>query len=159
MLLLLNVFPFFPNIALFQKKTKQEGGVETFFFETLSRIFMFFTLPLENPEITKLHPQKLHKIVLHPSDILRPKTKTPENSTCFFLIAPRNSALFLINPWKFHLLFLQYPWTLHILDRPSFLFAFFWNSLYLTSFFFSGQYHISWLGCLYLSYPTFLLPI
>ena len=56
MFLLLNVFPFFPNIALFQKKTKQEGGVEILFFETLSRIFVLFTLPLENLEKTNLHP-------------------------------------------------------------------------------------------------------
>ena len=52
---------------------------------TLNGLFQFFPLPLGIPGKTRLHPQKLHIIVLHPSEILRPKTKTPGNSTKFFL--------------------------------------------------------------------------
>ena len=61
--------------GLFQKKTEQGrgrgGGGEG------PGVFRFFTLHLEIPDKTRLHPQKLHQIVLHPSKILRPKTKTP----------------------------------------------------------------------------------
>ena len=41
----------------------------------------FFTLALEIPDKTRLHPQKLHIIVLHPSETLRPKAKSPGNFT------------------------------------------------------------------------------
>ena len=53
--------------------------------------------------------------MLHSSEILRPKTKTPRNSTLFFNYH---------NCWMFHLLFLQYPWTYISSAR----FFFFWNS-------------------------------
>ena len=43
--------------------------------------FKFFTFPLKIPDKTKLHTKTLHIIVLHPSEILRPTTKTPGNST------------------------------------------------------------------------------
>ena len=56
---------------------------------------LLFTLPLEIPNKAKLHPQKLHKIVLHPSEILRHKTKTPGK---FYII-------FFDHPWKFHVVF------------------------------------------------------
>ena len=36
--------------------------------------------PLEIPDKTRLHPQRLHITVLHPSEILSPQTKTPGNS-------------------------------------------------------------------------------
>ena len=53
------------------------------------------------------------KWVLDPLENLRPKTKTPvETSHHFFLIIPEKFTSFLINPWKFHGLFLQYPWKL-----------------------------------------------
>ena len=61
------------------------GGVEDILFRKLPGIFHFFTLPLEIPDRTKLHPWKSHKIVLDPLKIPRPKTKTPVNSTLFFL--------------------------------------------------------------------------
>ena len=106
--------------GLFQKKPKQ-GGVEDILFVHCSEFLGFLLyIPLEIPDRTKLHPQKLHKIVLHSSEILRPETtKTPgEIPHDFFLITPGNSTLFLINTWKFHLLFLQYPWKFHILNSP-----------------------------------------
>ena len=92
------------NNGLFQKKNKQ-GVKRSLNHPTPSAIF---------------HSQKLHKVLLsHPLEILRPKTKTPGNST--FLITSGNSTLFLINPWKFLLQFLQYPWEFHILN-PRFVF-------------------------------------
>ena len=76
-----------------RKKTKQGGGVVgDILFWTAPGIFHFFTLPLEISEKTKLHPWKFHKIVLHPLEIPRPKTKTTGNSSLFFLG----------HPWKFH---------------------------------------------------------
>ena len=42
--------------------------------------------------------QKLHKILLHHLELLRPTTKIPGNSTWHFLITPGNSMLFLLNP-------------------------------------------------------------
>ena len=57
---------------------------------------LLFTLTLETSDKTKLlHPQKLHKTVLHPSEILRHKTKTPGK---FYII-------FFDHPWKFHVVF------------------------------------------------------
>ena len=49
-------FPIFSQYCSIPEKNQAGGGVETLFFKTLSRIFMFFTLPLENPEKTNLHP-------------------------------------------------------------------------------------------------------
>ena len=88
-------------------KKKKTGRLTTYFFEKPAGIFRLFTLPMEIRDKTRLHSQKLHKIMLHPSEILRPKTKTPGNST-----------LFLISPRKIHFLFLQYPWKFHILNPP-----------------------------------------
>ena len=83
-----NFTSYFPNKVLtnelFQKKTNR--GLE----DMLD--FMFFTLPLEIPDKTKLLPQKLHKIVLHHGEIQRPKTKITGNCRQFFLD----------HPWKFH---------------------------------------------------------
>ena len=81
--------------GLFQKKN-QTGGLRIYFFVTTPGIFRFFTLPLEIQDKTRLHPYKLHKIVLHLSEILRSKTKTIGNSRWFLLheITPRNSMLF-----------------------------------------------------------------
>ena len=116
--------------GLFQKK-KQGRGVEDTLFWTSLGIFRFLTLPLEIPDKTKLHPIALLETPQncvahpqHPSEILRPKTKTPGNSTWFFLDHPWNSTLFLINPWKFDLLFLQYPWKFYLqLSNLVFLIA------------------------------------
>ena len=77
-----------PLIGLFQKKSKQGGGVEDI-------LFFFFTLPLEIPDKTRLKPWIFHKIVLDPLEIPRSKTKTPGNSTL----------LFLGHPWKLHFIF------------------------------------------------------
>ena len=60
----------------------------------LPGIFRFFTLLLEIPDKT-LHTWKLQKIVLHPSEIIGPKTKTPGNSAQFFLD----------HPWRFDAVF------------------------------------------------------
>ena len=62
--------------------------------KTLLEIFIFFTLPLEIADKTKLSPWIFHKIVLDPMEI-------PHYS---FLVTPGNSTLFLINHWKFHML-------------------------------------------------------
>ena len=80
--------------GLFQKK-KLTGGLRTYFFEHPPRVFRFFNLPIEIPDKIKFHSWKLDKIVLHPSQILRPKTKTPGKST----------RCFLDHPWKFHVVF------------------------------------------------------
>ena len=45
MLLLLNVFPFFPNIALFQKKTKQEGELKPSFSKPSLEFLCFLLCP------------------------------------------------------------------------------------------------------------------
>ena len=57
------------------------------------------------------HPQKLHKIALHHSEIFRPKLKPGplEIPHDFFLIIPGNSMLLLINTQEIHQLFLQPP--------------------------------------------------
>ena len=69
-------------ITKIEKKNRAGGGgLRTYFFKILPRILRFLTLPLEIPDKTKLHPSKLRKIVLHPSQVLRPTTKTPENFT------------------------------------------------------------------------------
>ena len=52
-----------------------------------------FNLPWEF--YPRLHHWKFHKIVLDPLVVPRPKTKTPGNSTLFFLG----------DPWKFHFVF------------------------------------------------------
>ena len=73
----------------------QTGGLRIYSFETPSGISNFLTLHLEIPDKTKLNPWIFHKIVLDPLDIPKPKTKTPGNSTLFFLG----------HAWKFHFLF------------------------------------------------------
>ena len=101
-------------------------------YKTNEQLFLLlFTLTLETSDKTKLHSQKFQKIVLHPSEILRFKSKTPGKFYIIFLITPRNSMLFLMNPQKFHLLFLQYPQKFHILCTPfphTSCFHFFWSS-------------------------------
>ena len=53
--------------AIPEKKNK---GLRT--FENSLEFFIFFTLPLEVLDKTKLHPWKFHKIVLDPLEIPRP---------------------------------------------------------------------------------------
>ena len=62
--------------------------------------FLGFLFYLWKIQKNKAVPQKLHKILLHPSELLRPKTKTAGSSIwCFsFLITPENSILFLLIP-------------------------------------------------------------
>ena len=72
----------------YYRKKKQTGELRTYFFENLPEIFHIFTLFLEIPDKTKLNPWKFQKIVLDPLETLRPKTKTPGNSTLFLLGRP-----------------------------------------------------------------------
>ena len=98
------------------------------FMKTPLEFSIFFTLPLEIPDKTKLHPWKFHKFLLATS-IGNSKTKNQnpwlEIPHYFFLVTLGNSTLFLINPWKFYMLFLWqldwYSWKFHILN-PSCLF-------------------------------------
>ena len=90
-LLLLN---YLSTIGLFQKKSKQ-GELRIYFFENPPGIFHFFTLPLEIRDKIKLNHWIFHKIVLDLLGIPIPKTKTPGNSTLFFLS----------HPWKFYFIF------------------------------------------------------
>ena len=66
--------------GLFQKKKQQEGGG----VDPPCNFSFFYFIP-EIPDKTKLLPWKFHKIVLDLLEIPRPKTKTPGNSTLFFL--------------------------------------------------------------------------
>ena len=66
-------------------KTTQEA-CWIYTFENIPRIFKFFTLPLEIP------------IMLHPSEIWRPKTNNPGISRYFFSIPPGNSTFFESTP-------------------------------------------------------------
>ena len=71
-------------VELFQKKNR--GIEDTLFLKTPVEYFIF--LPMKIPEKTKLHPWKFYKIVLDPLKFPRPKTKSPGNSTLFFLDQP-----------------------------------------------------------------------
>ena len=108
-----NTCPF--CFGLFQKKkTNRVGrgrGVEDILFLKNPWNFSFFTLFLEIRDKfvfnVKLNPWKFHKIVSDPSEIPRPKTKTPlEIPHCFFFFTLRNPTSFLGNPQKIHMLFL-----------------------------------------------------
>ena len=104
--------------------------VDILFWNPPSGIFRFFTLPLEIPVKTSFHPWKFCKIVCHPLEIPRSKTKTQENFPLVFLYkTPINSTSFLIGPWDFHVPFLQYPWSgnsMYSTLGPCL--DFFWNS-------------------------------
>ena len=101
----------------FHKKSKQRGGrggLRIYFFDNPHPPwkFSFFTLPLQIPDKTILNPWILNKIVLDPLEISRPKTKTPGNSTLFFLVTLGNSTSFLINPWPGN-------FTCYFFDNPG----------------------------------------
>ena len=78
-------------VGLFQIKNRWAEGI--LFSKPHMEYFVF--LHLESPDKTKLHPWKFYKIVLDPLKIPRPKTKSPENSTLFFIG----------QPLKFHFIF------------------------------------------------------
>ena len=83
-----NIYSYPFHNEIFQKKPKQGGwggvGLRIYFFETPPGIFHFFTIPLEIAGKRTLKPWIIHKIVLNPLEIPRPKTTTPGNSTLFF---------------------------------------------------------------------------
>ena len=85
------------NLLSYSRKKPNRGGLRTYFFESPLEFFIFLLYPLEIPDKAKLYPWKSHKIVLDPSEISRPETKTPGNSTLFFLL----------HHWKFHFIFNQ----------------------------------------------------
>ena len=72
------------DIGPFWEKTKQ-GELRTYFFENPLE-FIFFSLLLEIPDKTKLHPWKFHKIVFDPLETPRAKTKTLKTPHYFFLV-------------------------------------------------------------------------
>ena len=77
-----------------RKNPNWEGWGYTFL--NPPQIFHFLNLPLEIPDKPKLKPWIFHKFVLDPLEVpRRPKTKTPRNSTLFFLG----------NSWKFVFVF------------------------------------------------------
>ena len=121
------------NIGLFQKKkTNREGGVEDMLLLTPLKYFIF-TFPLEIPDKTKLHPWQFHKTVLDSLKIPRSKTKTPRNSTLFFLghrwkFHFANSTKLLL-PWKFHMLFLWYDTPRNSISSPPPPFLFFFSGI------------------------------
>ena len=86
------------DIRLFRKKN-QTGRVEDILFWESPGISLFFSLPLEIPDKTKLNPWKFHKIASYPLEIPRTKAKTPGNFI-FYL---------LWYPLKFHFLNLTLP--------------------------------------------------
>ena len=53
-------------------RKENSRGLRTYFFEKPLEFFNFFTLPLEIPDKTKLHPWKSHKIALDSLGIARP---------------------------------------------------------------------------------------
>ena len=73
----------------YSRKKKKQGaggegggaGLKTYFFENPAGIFRLFTLPLKICDKSNLHPWRLCKIVLHPLEIPRPKTKSSGNYT------------------------------------------------------------------------------
>ena len=80
-------------------RKKPNRGVENIHFWKSPIIFRAF-LPLEIPDKARLYSEKLHRIVLQLSEILRPKTKTPWNPTWLFLDHQWKSHVVLINPLK-----------------------------------------------------------
>ena len=84
---------------------KQTGRGHTFLKTCLLEFFIFFTLPLEIRHKTKLHPWKIHKIVLDPLKFQGHKSRPLEIPHYFFLATLGNFTSFLIKPWEFHMLF------------------------------------------------------
>ena len=79
------------------------------FLKKTSGTFRFVTLPLDIPDKMTPHPSEFHKIVLHPLEFPRPKTKTYGDPTQHFL---------------------DHLWKFHILNPPCLIF--FWSSQLLS---------------------------
>ena len=114
----LNIYHLACFWAVPEKKNK-EAGLRTYFFEKTPGFCRFFTLPLEIPDRTRLHPCKLHKIVLHPSEILRPKMKAPGNSTWLFLDHSQKFLVVFNQPPENPLPTISLSWKFYILRRNS----------------------------------------
>ena len=67
--------------GLFQKKKQTGGSRGHTFLENPGSFSGFFSVPLEIPGKLKLHPWKFDKVMLHPSEVSRPKTNIPGSST------------------------------------------------------------------------------
>ena len=109
------------------------GGEWGYTFLTLPlEFFIFFTLPLEIPDKTKLKPLEIPENCVR--SLGNSKVKTKFHIIIFFLITLGNSPLFLINPYKFHIEFLWNPWKFNILKHPPAptttdpCLDFFWNN-------------------------------
>ena len=76
------------------EKIKTGWVVDILFWNSPSEVFRFVTLPLEIPDKAKFHPWKFCKIVCHPLEIPRSKTKTQENFTLVFLYKTHISSTF-----------------------------------------------------------------
>ena len=112
-------------IWLFQKKIKGVWG-HTFLGKAL-KFLLLFSVPLEIPGKTKLHPWKFG-IIMYVTSLRNSKAKKSrplEILHDFCLVSLGISTLFLINPWKFCMLFYEYSWKLHVLTLPPSLFGFF----------------------------------
>ena len=94
-------------------KKRNKWGIEDILSWKLPLEFLGFLFAPGNSRKIKASPQKLHKIMLHSSEFLRPKTKISGNYIWIFslLITPENSMLLLNST----------------LNSPKCLF-FFWNS-------------------------------
>ena len=104
------------------EKNQKTGEVEDVLFWKNPWTFLVFYFTPGNSGQNKDLPQETPQIWLHPSKILRPKTKTPlEIPHYYFLISPGNFTLFLVNIWKSNLLFPQYLWKSYP-STPLFLF-------------------------------------
>ena len=88
-------------------RKKPNGGLRTYFLENRYWNFkVFYFIPGNSSRKNKALPQKLPKIVLRPSKLLRPKIKPRSwkfHMIFSFWITTETYMLFLINPWKFHL--------------------------------------------------------
>ena len=94
----------------YSRKNPNRRVENIIFWKKTPGIFRFVTLPLEIPDKMKLHPWKLHKIVLHQLEFPRPKAKTHGIPHDFFWILPVNFTSFYIDPRNFHILFIQCPY-------------------------------------------------
>ena len=113
----------------FPEKCKLGGWGHTFLKKTLD-FFGIFSVHLEIPDKTKLHPSKFGKLV-YVTFVRNSKAKKPrplEISHEFFLDSLGNSTLFLINPWKFCMLFLEYLLEILYSHHPPLCLDLFWNS-------------------------------
>ena len=73
--------------------------LRTYFFKNSPGIFRVFSLPLKIPDKNKPWPLETPQIVLHSSEILRPKNQDPWNHFTWF---------FLDHAWKYHGLVLMF---------------------------------------------------